>query len=66
VTDGRCPYVIDAPDLTRRPRDDGWRCGLTEHGPTGHYLYSADGERVLAGSADRWRLVSPADPKLPQ
>ncbi|KAB2806978.1 hypothetical protein F9L07_28510 [Pimelobacter simplex] len=50
----RCPYVATDPGTTRRPRDDGWRCGHTAGSVHNHTLYSADGEHVLY--AGTWSL----------
>ena len=48
----RCPMRATDPTTTRRPRDDGWRCGDEAGHSGGHTLYSAEGESVLF--AGRW------------
>lgn len=61
----RCPFIATDPITTRRPRDDGWRCGETV-GPThyNHVLYDADGERTLY--AGGWTLPAPTPPTTVQ
>ena len=56
--DDRCKYRATDPITTRRPRDDGWRCGHEEGHSGSHTLYSAEGECVLF--AGRWQAPSEA------
>ena len=56
--DDRCKYRATDPIATRRPRDDGWRCGHEEGHSGSHTLYSAEGECVLF--AGRWQAPSEA------
>ena len=49
----RCGYVSDDPEITIRPRQDGWRCALVADHVGSHVLYTADGERILHST--RWK-----------
>jgi hypothetical protein len=46
-TPDRCGYVSDDPQVTIRPRADGWRCAKVADHLGSHVLYTAEGERVL-------------------
>jgi len=49
----RCGYVSDDPQVTSRPRADGWRCGLDADHHGSHVLYTAEAEGVLY--SNRWK-----------
>lgn len=53
----RCPWVSTDETFTKRPRADGWRCGLEVDHKNGHILYSEDGEHIL--STVGFRLPDP-------
>lgn len=57
LADTRCPYVATDPNTTRRPREDGWRCGRDAGEPHNHTLYTVDGEHTLY--AGTWVLPAP-------
>ena len=56
--DDRCKHRATDPITTRRPREDGWRCGHEEGHTGSHTLYSAEGECVLF--AGRWQAPNDA------